>query len=126
MTKESLKCGNAPSAKRIAEYCRIDITEARIARRLMKGELDPLQVLGEDFYRSYYSTPKFHQQVMDALDKVTHCHGVEYLRTNRGEYEYLNTGETYDTTVVRCLSRRTWMLTTWGDLVEREGTKETE
>ena len=122
MTLQSLQLANAPSIHSLLDIPAITPEQAKTIRQLMKGQLDPATVLTESYYRPFYNPPTFHQQVMDAIDQTLTTYGVEHLKTKRGAYEYCNTGDSYGYTVVRCITRRTWLLTTWGDLAEREGT----
>ena len=58
--------------------------------------------------------------------RVIRSYGVEYLRTEKNGYFYLNTGDTYGTTLLvpdmsRCRSnRRLPFVWSWGDVVEKE------
>ncbi len=122
MTQQSLQLGNAPSIRSLLELPSVSTKQANTLRQLMKGQIDPTTVLPESYYRQFYNPPTLHKQLMDAIDQTFGTCGIEYLETKRGRYEYCNTGDSYGYTIVRCLTRRTWLLTTWGDLAEREGT----
>ncbi len=124
MTPKSLQLGNAPSLHSLLELPSISPKQAKTIRQLMKGQLDPAKVLPDSYYRQFHNPPAFHQQIMAAIDRTLGTCGVEFLKTKRGRYQYCNTGDSYGYTVVRCLTRRIWLLTTWGDLAEREGTRD--
>jgi hypothetical protein len=59
---------------------------------------------------------------LEALNEVLDGCGVEYVEAGRGRkspaFEYVNFGDTYDTTIVYFPDRRTWRVTSWGDIVE--------
>ena len=62
------------------------------------------------------------RDALERLDQLLGTHGVEYIAEDPGamnpgeHFYYLNTGDTYTTTIVRHNGR--WKLTSWGDLVE--------
>jgi hypothetical protein len=122
MKQAQLQAGPAPSVNTLMRLRGVHAGNVQQIRQLMKGELSPETVLGEDFYSHGYG---FHlglvERVMDAIDVLLGTRGVEGLTTRRGRYLYCNTGETYEATVVRCTSRGTWRVATWGDIAEREG-----
>lgn len=60
---------------------------------------------------------------LEALNEVLDTCGVEYVEAGRGRrspaFEYLNMGDTYDTTVLYFPVRRVWRIGSWGDQVEQ-------
>lgn len=63
---------------------------------------------------------------MRVMDSILDTFGVEYIPSaddtyNRTEgLDYLNTGDTYTPTVIYDYGKGRWMITSWGDIVERE------
>ena len=123
MKQAQLQASPAPSAKTLMRLRGAHAGNVQQIRQLMKGELAPEAVLGEDFYS--HGCYGFHlglvDRIMEAIDALLGTHGVEYLETRRGRYLYCNAGETYEATVVRCTSRGTWRVAAWGDIAESEG-----
>lgn len=60
---------------------------------------------------------------LEALNEVLDAFGIEYVEAGQGRrspaFEYLNFGDTYDTTIVYFPDRHVWRVTSWGDIVER-------
>ena len=68
--------------------------------------------------------PSLLDQRLHALNAEAETHGVEYiahrddsLRETLG-LEYLNTGDSYASTIIFDHARRSWRVTSWGDVVE--------
>lgn len=59
---------------------------------------------------------------MQTLNRIAETHGVEPLRTHKHQYEYLNTGDTYTSTIVAHLPSRRFFVCDWGTIAEQEGT----
>jgi hypothetical protein len=110
-----------PSLKSLLDVFAHQLGEARImiARGIMKGKIHPLAIKKtEEWVRSCHNRPSFHEMKMDALNNVLMMHGVEDLvSTNYGHVcEYLNSGDTYNTTILYYNGR--YHLGDWGSLVE--------
>lgn len=101
----------------LARSCH-DPDAAQKAADLLNGKLDPDVVLAEDNTGALLLDRD--ERVMEALDKVLECYGVEDL-TPDGEWSpiglYLNTGDTYSETVFLSEDGE-FRLTTWGDELE--------
>lgn len=69
-----------------------------------------------------YNSPTLADLRMHALNAETGCFGVEYVKGNgtrrSPSFEYLNTGDAYNTTIVRFANGQ-YRVTSWGDIVER-------
>lgn len=63
--------------------------------------------------------------VMDALDKLFETHGVEAYppQSMRPRYLYLNTGDTYNATLIYDTEENKYFVSTFGDIVEEEEPK---
>ena len=110
---------NYPSIKRIAQ---LEILQheggdtkakAKTIRMLMDGSLDP--VTGEISDEVVYS--EFTR--LQAIDKELNTHGVEYLYADGVNIIYCNTGDPNTTTIIYDCDKERWLLTSWGDIVER-------
>lgn len=60
---------------------------------------------------------------LEALNEVLGGYGVEYVPQGNGPnspaFEYVNFGDSYDTTIVYFPDRAAWRVACWGDIVER-------
>lgn len=71
--------------------------------------------------RECYHFPPLHDLRMHALNAEAETYGVEYIERYKGSsvsFEYLNTGDSYTTTLVRFVDGR-YRVSSWGDIVER-------
>lgn len=101
---------------------------ARVAAGLLNGDLDPesIDAVG-DWISQCYHKPRHDALVMFALNHVFDCHGVEPVRLE-GEWvdsyhgdivaTYINTGDTYASTIVLDSESGEYLLTSYGDYVE--------
>lgn len=96
-----------------------DPEAAEKAAALLNGELDPDTVLDRVLMLDH------NERVMEALNEVLDCHGVEAIRSE-GEWDryygdvvavYLNTGDTYCTTVLLDTEGE-FHVTSYGDWLE--------
>lgn len=97
-------------------------------RRLCAGRLDP-EVFGSvrSWIRQCFHRPSDTELIMVACNEILEGFGVECLR---GEWlddfhhdiqaSYVNMGDCYLTTVIRDHMRERWLMTTIGDLVEKD------
>lgn len=64
--------------------------------------------------------------VMAAINWITGGYGVEYIASRQDTMHriqgllYVNTGETYRSTIVHDARSETWRVCSWGDIVERD------
>jgi len=102
----------APSIKRLTESLNITREQAKLVRAsIHNANLDGMSI----------------QTAMDIIDKALETHGVEVIRQEDiwnkfwcdARYVYCNTGETYCPTIVYDVDIEQFLLTSWGDLVER-------
>lgn len=96
----------------------------RLARRLISGK-DKLEQYEDvnKWVAQCYHKPPYLDRLLCALNQVYETYGVEVI--NKGDFwdspivaEYLNTGDTYETTLVYRHDLGRFQVTTWGDLVE--------
>jgi hypothetical protein len=91
-----------------------DPDAAEKAAALLNGTLDPDTVLGRVLMLDR------NESIMEALNTVLDCHGVEAITPDGCIYPvatYLNTGDTYCLTVVLTEDGE-FLLTSWGDFLE--------
>lgn len=121
------------TAENIAEAFDIDLDDAKLAIRIIRYRVNPLDE-PEKFPRTYetysrlgdLSSKNDNEMRMSALDELCLTHGVEPIRTS--EYidrfhgdiraSYLNTGDTYAITILLDHRDLKWRLMSWGDFVE--------
>ena len=114
----------APPAAKIAAWMNCDLATAKMARAVMKGEVrtldNPAFPETSAWVASCYNRPSRRERIMSALNELLGCHGSEPLWGEDPywpEAEYLNTGDTYNPTILFYDGR--FILTTWGDFFER-------
>lgn len=128
-----------PSADALQKSFRIDSKEANQIRRLCKvaDEPEALEALIEkehpktqEYVRRMHSSPYGSSNwrrtiVLDAINNLLEGYGVEGLpgkhdshRTGP-EYQYINMGDTYSTTLIYKRSSDRLFIGNWGDVVER-------
>ncbi len=93
---------------------------------LIRGTVDPMTFPPvAAWVGQCYHAPKRHELVAAALDVVIGGFGVEAVFRNSNdawpELEYVNQGDTYNTTLVYRRDRGAWRVSTMGDEVERLG-----
>ena len=121
------------TAENIAEAFDIDLDDAKLAVRIIRYKVNPLDE-PEKFPRTHetysrlgdLSSENDNEMRMSALDELCLTHGVEPIRTS--EYidrfhsdiraSYLNTGDSYATTILLDHRDLKWRLMGWGDFVE--------
>lgn len=128
----------APSIKAlVSNFPNLDAKKARLIRALFKAtnDRDKLKSLVEkvprtaDYVRSLYSNPYSSQiwrvtVALHAIDVLMETFGTEPLgKTREGdyapEYEYLNMGDPYITTLVYSRDSGNLFISSWGDIAER-------
>ena len=119
---------NIPSIKRLCENLKIDKTTAQAARRIMAGEQAQEREANPDKYAATirwmagcYNPPGAIIIRLNMLNDLlggfgVECSGAVDMR-NGAPLEYINTGDTYTPTI--CLFRGRWVLSSWGDIVEK-------
>jgi len=128
----------APNSKNLQERLGLTPEQARLVRALAHAcdDGEVLCALVEasvpktaGYVRSMHSDP-YHSQIwrvtvaLHAMDQVVGTFGVEGLGPARGgdyapPYEYLNTGDTYGTTLLYRRKTDTLTIGSWGDIAER-------
>lgn len=117
----------------IAEAFDIDLDDARLAIKTIRYKVSPLDE-PRKFPRTYetysrlgdLSSENDNEMRMSALDELCLTCGVEPIRTSEyidrfhGEIRasYLNTGDSYATTILLDHRDLKWRLMSWGDFVE--------
>lgn len=110
-----------------------DTRAAHKAAAILNGKLDPLTVESLPSNIRYFSRE---EQIMEALNELLECYGVEGLRVEGAWIDnehgdivahYLNTGDAYTETVLYDPMKDEFVLTTYGDWLdewERENKSE--
>ena len=117
----------APTVKSLRRF--FDKATADTLRSLMDGRKDPREFPGvQRWLDQCFNDPSDNELIMAAIDEVMDGHGVEAIR---GRYVdgyhqdiqavYVNMGDTYDITILLDHETGNYVLTTWGDWVERHG-----
>lgn len=121
---------NFHSVKVIMEALNVDRETAKRIRGVIKGNIKPED--HEDLFphtckwiRSCYHQPWETDVIMSALNELIEGFGVEALGggdwNNRytPPFEYINTGDTYNATIIRDNRKGRFFISTWGDIVEQ-------
>jgi hypothetical protein len=119
-----------PSIKTLATHLRLSHDNATRLRKLLDGRLDPMTFARvEAWVRQCYNRPRQCELIMCAADELLETHGVEvitgeYVDNYHGaiRYEYCNAGDTYAATLVRDTRNGRYLVTSVGDLIERDET----
>jgi len=99
-----------------------DPTEiAKRIRGLMDGSIDPLTVEAtKQWVKRRYNIPSTIALKMSAINAILECYGREGLfNSGRLDFEYCDTGDTYASTVAYDYTRDKFVITSYGDWVDR-------
>lgn len=116
-----------PPAAAIAAAMNCTLETAKTARALMRGEIRITDNLAfpvtNKWIAACYHKPRRIELILSALNELLECYGVEAFNTRNDPFraiaEYLNTGDTYQTTILFRHDTGTFRLSSWGDFVER-------
>lgn len=110
---------NIPSVKTLE---RAFPTKGKVLRQLLQSSTAVREhpaAIARD--RECYHRPLLHDLRMHALNAELEGFGVEYIERGRGSsvsFDYVNMGETYQTTIIRFVDGR-YRVGDWGSVVER-------
>lgn len=89
---------------------------------IVRGTKDPLDILAtQEWVNSCYSMPKTLELKAHAINELIGGYGVEAIWGDDcfwPDVDYINMGDTYNTTILLDRVRNTWSVTTLGDWVE--------
>lgn len=128
-------------AQRIADAFRVTLFEANLALLIIRGRVNPgkfpnalkrrcpatfANVYSQFDYWTDLSHNRRNEIKFQLLDELLDTCGVEAIRTDEHidnyhfdiRASYLNTGDTYATTLLLDHKERVWKLRSWGDFVE--------
>jgi len=94
-------------------------------RDIVKGYLNPREIPEvEHCFRGFHHDPDRVYAKLIALNFYLDGHGVEAIREEKSGLgkvvaEYVNTGDTYNTTILYNVKSQNFYVTTMGDFVER-------
>jgi hypothetical protein len=124
-------------AARLAEIFDVSLFDANLALLIIRGRWQP-EHSPKRFPRTCtwleqcYHRPRNSEIKLAALDELLRTYGVEPIRIedafiDRYYYDivasYLNTGETYATTLLLDHDEQRWTLASWGDFLEANESK---
>jgi hypothetical protein len=130
--------------EQIVEAFDVSLDDAKLALRIMRHKVNPVDM--PDKFPNTFNTYRYltsqierctgtdNECRMSALNELLLTHGVEAIRTSehidRYHFDiragYLNTGDTYNTTILLDHRDNKWLLTSWGDFVESIEGQETD
>lgn len=123
---------NLPSVKTLLKIEGMDKDRAKLLRRVLEAnhsdklsdmidELRPTFATTNKWWTSCYGRPGIAQIKLTMANDLIEGHGVECSgevdMRNGPPLEYVNLGDSYDTTLCRFQGR--WRVASWGDIVER-------
>lgn len=105
-----------PSASKMEKELHIAHEDAYLVKLIMEGKVDPRHI-----QKSPSNYPDYVKQLY-AIDKIIGGHGLVPIndQNNNCIAEYINTGETYNATVLYDKKRKRYFLDSLGDFVERK------
>jgi hypothetical protein len=71
-----------------------------------------------------YNPASYAENILQHVSDLLDCCGVEYLHSDNDSwnipagYSYVNTGETYDLTLMYDHKKRRFLVSSWGDIAE--------
>lgn len=98
--------------------------KASTIERLVDGTLSPETFKSvQEWLRTCYNRPSQTELILHAFNEVIEGYGVEALGEvdmhDGPPFEYINQGDTYDTTLVYNHRKGTLFVSSWGDVAER-------
>lgn len=110
-----------PSIKRLLHHFPHKGTELR---NILTGRTDPESYPAvKDWLEKCRHRPRYIDLQMAALNAALEGHGVESLQKDgtfgTPEMQYVNMGDTYNTTIIWDDGRQAWFVESWGDWVEK-------
>ena len=119
----------APSIKTLNQHFSPDHSEQ--IRGLIKRKIDPENYESvQRWLKQCYNRPSEDSLVMCAIDEILGGFGVEAIRgryIDAYHYDiqacYVNQGDTYDTTILLDHEQDRYIVTSYGDWIERNGRK---
>lgn len=117
----------------IADYLNIDIEKAKLIRNIVRDKMYiPALVKQysrvEKWINQCYNEPGIVDIKLEILNDILECYGTEAIWLNEWidnysqniGYVYLNTGDTYNPTIVYSTEQRVFFLGCIGDVVETD------
>lgn len=111
------------TAEQFADFARVahDPDCGSKVAALLNGEADPedFEAVADNF-RQYFNPMRGNDAVLYAADVLLEGYGVEHIRGEDGHAvaSYVNTGDTYATTLLLDLTEDSFLVTSYGDWVE--------
>ncbi len=111
----------------ISTQCGVSIDTATEILGLIRGTIDPRTYVSvQRWIAQCYNEPDSNALVMCAIDQLLDAHGVEAIHGRdvdryHGDIvaEYVNQGDTYDSTIIHDNIAGRYRLMSWGDFVDR-------
>jgi len=95
-------------------------TGFRIAGPAVKTMSEGLRISKADAKRLKDMMDTGAPRILQAADKMMNGHGVERISGVGGGLMYVNMGDTYDTTLIYDYKTNRFVVSSWGDIVERQ------
>jgi hypothetical protein len=114
------------SLKELEKRYRLPRGTAQLLRRALEGDEDVLWQGDHKRYRQHYNPPTKFDRICDTLNEILGTHGVEAVRSPDVVNRYwgdsvalfLNTGDSYEPTLLYDIGKGRWLMTSLGDWVE--------
>ena len=92
----------------------------RIAGPAVKTMVDGLRISKADAQKLKDMMDTGAPRILQTADKMMNGHGVERISGVGGGLMYVNMGDTYDTTLIYDYKTNRFVVSSWGDIVERQ------
>lgn len=118
----SLNYTTVKNARQLMATFNVDADTATTALALLFCDMEPEEIEATaQWVRSCLNEPGPIDQTLHAVNAVLGTHGVEgILGRDQRLIQYLNTGETYRSTLINDPNEDEWILCSWGQVVENE------
>lgn len=92
----------------------------RIAGPAVKTMVDGLRISKADAQKLKDMMDTGAPRILQTADKMMNGHGVERISGVGGGLMYVNMGDTYDATLIYDYKTNRFVVSSWGDIVERQ------
>ncbi len=117
---------SGPSIANLEKSLQMNHADAVLLKGLMDGTVNSEKLADEmGLLKGFHNLPSRAERIMMIANKLTNSSGVEYVPDRDDTYtsayglEYLNQGDTYDTTLIYDKGKGRFFISSWGDEVER-------
>ena len=110
--------------KEIADELNISIEKAKEVKRVITGKIPPENYESvRKWVNQCYNEPTNFSKKLEALNEIIGGYGSEGIFSPDYSiywclFDYVNTGDTYNVTIVRLTDQKKYIISSWGDIIE--------